>query len=177
MADKSVLVTYATRAGSTRELAEQVSAALTAARVVVDLKSVDQVSCLSGYDAVVLGSAIYFNRLMPQAISFLQQHADALAKMPVALFSVGAEMRLGTPKARAAADAWVRHSLASVPALQFIAIEHFAGAVEMRRLSFGWQLLVLLTFGERGDWRNPERIRAWATQIRPKLLGSGTIGS
>jgi menaquinone-dependent protoporphyrinogen IX oxidase len=118
---------------------------------------------------VVLGSALYFQRLMPEMLDFIARNTPALAARPVALFSVGAEMRKGTPAARAAADTWVRRSLSELPSFQPVAIEHFAGAVELQRLSFWWRLLVLATFGERGDWRNPVAARAWIAALMTEL--------
>jgi menaquinone-dependent protoporphyrinogen IX oxidase len=108
-----------------------------------------------------------------EALQFLTSQATILASRPLVIFSVGAEMRKGTPAARAAAETWVRQSLSSIPQLQPIVVEHFAGAVELRRLDFWWHLLVLITFGERGDWRDIAGVRAWSTTLLPHLGVSG----
>lgn len=167
-----ILVTFATRGGSTRELAEQIAQVLEQSGLTVDLREVSAPIDVASYSAVVLGSALYFQRLMPEALRFLTDHAPLLAARPLVLFSVGAEMRKGTPTAHAAAEMWVRRSLAALPQLQPMAIEHFAGAVELRRLGFWWRLLVLISFGERGDWRNIPGVRAWSSAIIPHLLTS-----
>jgi menaquinone-dependent protoporphyrinogen oxidase len=167
-----ILVTFATRGGSTRELAEQIAQVLEQSGLVVDLRAVSAPINVASYSAVVLGSALYFQRLMPEALRFLTDHAALLATRPLVLFSVGAEMRKGTPTAHTAAETWVRRSLAALPQLQPKAIEHFAGAVELRRLSLRWRLLVLISFGERGDWRNIPGVRAWSSAIIPHLLAS-----
>jgi menaquinone-dependent protoporphyrinogen oxidase len=168
-----VLVTFATRGGSTRELAEQVAQVLEQSGLIVDLQPVTAAIDSASYHAVVLGSALYFQRLMPEALQFLTNHATILATRPLVIFSVGAEMRKGTPAARTAAETWVRQSLSSIPQLQPIVLEHFAGAVELRRLRFLWRLLVLISFGERGDWRDIPRVRAWSTALLPHLGVSG----
>jgi menaquinone-dependent protoporphyrinogen oxidase len=164
-----VLVVYATRGGATRELAEQVAQELEQVELTVDLQPVTAPADVASYRAVVLGSALYFQRLMPEALRFLTHHATLLAQRPLAIFSVGAEMRKGTPAARQAAETWVRRSLAALPSIQPVALQHFAGAVELRRLSFWWRLLVLLTFGERGDWRDIPGVRAWARALAPQI--------
>jgi menaquinone-dependent protoporphyrinogen oxidase len=164
-----VLVTFATRGGSTRELAEQVAQVLELSGLAVDLQPVTAPIDSTSYDAVVLGSALYFQRLMPEALRFLTSHATVLASRPLVIFSVGAEMRKGTPVARAAAETWVRQSLSGIPQIQPIVLEHFAGAVELRRLGFWWRLLVLITLGERGDWRDITRVRTWSTALLPHL--------
>ncbi len=164
-----VLVTFATRGGSTREIAEQVAAVLREQSIEVDLRPAASVGDATCYSAVVLGSALYFQRLMPEAVQFLKQHAGALAGCPLVLFSVGAEMRKGSQTARSAAETWVRLSLASVAGIRPIAVAHFAGAVELHRLGFWWRLLVVITFGARGDWRNPALVRAWAATVAGML--------
>jgi menaquinone-dependent protoporphyrinogen oxidase len=170
-----VLVVYATRGGATRELAEQVALELEQAGLAVDLQPVTTPVDLAAYRAVVLGSALYFQRLMPEALRFLTQHAALLAQRPLVIFSVGAEMRKGTPAARQAAETWVRRSLTALPTVQPIALEHCAGAVELHRLSFWWRLLVLITFGERGDWRDIPGIRAWGRALVPQLVAATVV--
>jgi menaquinone-dependent protoporphyrinogen oxidase len=171
-----VLVAFATRGGSTRELAEQVAQILEQAGLIVDLRSVTAATDVAPYSAVVLGSALYFQRLMPEALQFLTSHAAILATRPLAIFSVGAEMRKATPAAHAAAETWVRQSLSSIPQLQPIALEHFAGAVELRRLRLWWRLLVLISFGERGDWRDIPGVRGWSSALLPRLVPSSETG-
>jgi menaquinone-dependent protoporphyrinogen IX oxidase len=117
----------------------------------------------------------YFQRLMPEALRFLTQHAALLAQRPLVLFSVGAEMRKRTPAARQAAETWVRRSLTAVPNIQPVALEHFAGAVKLRRLSFWWSLLVVMSFGERDDWRDIPGVRAWARALAPHLGAAAVI--
>jgi menaquinone-dependent protoporphyrinogen oxidase len=163
-----VLVVYATRGGTSRELAEQVAQVLEHAGLMVDLHPVTTPIDVAAYRAVVLGSALYFQRLMPEALHFLAHNATLFAERPLALFSVGAEMRKGTPTARLAAETWVRHSLATLPNIQTIALEHFAGAVELRPRSFWWRLLVLITFGERGDWRGSTSASRLAQRANPR---------
>src|SRR5262245_50822880 len=69
-----VLVTYATRGGSTRELAEQVAQVFEQSGVRVDLREVTTVTDIAAYHAVVLGSALYFQHLMPEARRFLSEN-------------------------------------------------------------------------------------------------------
>ena len=169
-ANLPVLVTYATRGGSTRELAEQVAQVFEHPGLRVDRRPVTTVTDIASYRAIVLGSALYFQRLMPEAQRFLSENAPLLATRPLVVFSVGAEMRKGTPAARTAAERWVKQSLNSIPNMQPIAIEHFAGAVELRRLGFLWRLLVIVTFGERGDWRDIAGVQAWSSGLLPQLV-------
>ncbi len=55
----TILVTYASRAGSTAGVAETIGRTLAECGAMVDVRPVKQVSDLSAYRAVVAGSAIH----------------------------------------------------------------------------------------------------------------------
>ena len=57
-----VLVAYGSRHGSTAEIAEAIAATLREAGLAVDCRKAGEVDSLDGYDAVVLGSAVYMRR-------------------------------------------------------------------------------------------------------------------
>lgn len=85
----TVLVAYATRRGSTKEIAEWVGDALREAGHTVDVRPAGDVRDIVGYDAVVLGSALYMQRWCRDARWFARRHRRALAGRPVWLFSSG----------------------------------------------------------------------------------------
>jgi menaquinone-dependent protoporphyrinogen oxidase len=83
-----VLVAYASRHGSTRGIAERIGERLSAAGMAVDVSPVGKTG-VSGYDAVVLGSALYMFHWLGEARSFAKRNRKALAGTPVWLFSSG----------------------------------------------------------------------------------------
>jgi len=85
----SVLVAYATRYGSTREVAERVGATLRDRGLSVDVRSAKSVSDLSPYTAVVLGAPYFLGKMLKEATAFLERQRSALEAMPVALFALG----------------------------------------------------------------------------------------
>ncbi len=85
----TVLVAYASKHGSTAEIAEAIAEALRAAGLRVDCQPADRVPALEPYDAVVLGSAVYMKRWRREARRFLRRHASALAARPFWVFSSG----------------------------------------------------------------------------------------
>ena len=87
--EPSVLVTYASRFGSTRGVAKRIAARLTEHGSRVELNSVDEVDDESAYDAVVVGGAVFNRRWMPEGEGFVRRNLGALAGRPVWLFSVG----------------------------------------------------------------------------------------
>ncbi|MGE5408168.1 MAG: flavodoxin domain-containing protein [Syntrophothermus sp.] len=84
-----MLVAYASKRGSTAEIAEAVAAELSAAGLDVDCIDSGEVDDLDGYEAVVLGSAVYTKRWRGDARHFLRHHRKALATMPFWVFSSG----------------------------------------------------------------------------------------
>jgi len=85
----SVLIAYATRYGSTQEVAERIAATLRQAGLQVEVQAARQVRTLEGYRAVVLGAPLYIGSWLKDARRFLTKHQAALAQVPVAMFTLG----------------------------------------------------------------------------------------
>jgi menaquinone-dependent protoporphyrinogen oxidase len=85
----TVLVTYATKRGSTREVAEAVATTLHDHGLHVDVRPAAEVDDVTTYDAVVLGAAIYMGRLHGDARKLLKQQREAVAARPLAVFAMG----------------------------------------------------------------------------------------
>lgn len=86
----SVLVAYATKNGSTQQVAEAIGTVMTASGWhvrVAPARSVDRP--LIGWDLVVLGAPIYSGRWHRDAHRFLRRHRAELASVPVAVFGMG----------------------------------------------------------------------------------------
>src|ERR1035441_2169068 len=81
-----VLVTYATRYGSTEEVARAVAETLRERSVAVECQPIRSVHSLERYGAIVLGVPLYMGQMHKDARGFLAAHRNALTKMPVALF-------------------------------------------------------------------------------------------
>ncbi len=84
-----ILVTYASKYGSTREIAERVGQVLGQAGLQVEILPVNGVCDLSAFQAVVLGRAIYIDKWPKEAAQFLRSHERELAERSVWLFSSG----------------------------------------------------------------------------------------
>jgi menaquinone-dependent protoporphyrinogen oxidase len=84
-----VLVTVASRHGSTREIADSIAQELRVAGHSVAVRPVDAVQEIERYDAAVIGSAIYMGDWLPEARHFVAESRATLARLPVWLFSSG----------------------------------------------------------------------------------------
>src|SRR5262245_60714321 len=84
-----VLVAYGTKNGSTAGIADMIAAELAADGVAVDVQPAAQVRSIDGYDAVVLGGALYAGRWHRDARRFARRYAAGLRTLPVWVFSSG----------------------------------------------------------------------------------------
>ena len=93
----TVLVAYATRHGSTREVAEDIAGTLRALGADVELREACGVPGPGGFardragtwSLVVLGAPLYSGRWHRDAHRFLRRHRKELADVPVAVFGMG----------------------------------------------------------------------------------------
>lgn len=169
MAEK-ILVTYASKCGSTAEVAAEVAKVLAAGGTAVEVHPVEEVRDLHGYGAVVLGSAVRMGKPLSEARDFLKKHVNALAGVPAAYFTLGATLKEDTPANREKAAV----SLAVLGAIKEpVSSAAFAGKVEHAKLPAFWRFLAARdksgTMAE-GDYRDWGAIRAWAESLRPLLL-------
>jgi menaquinone-dependent protoporphyrinogen oxidase len=162
-----ILVTYASKAGSTGEVAEAVAKVFCDAGATVDVRPVKEVSDLSGYQAVVVGSAIRMGAWLSEATSFVKTHKATLSQMPVAYFQVCEAVKKNTDEARKTAGAYLDPVRAL---LEPAAVGLFAGKMDFGKLSWLDRNIAKVTGSVEGDWRNWEAIRAWAEEIRPTLI-------
>ena len=168
-----ILVTYASRAGATRGVAEAIGKTLAECGEPVDVLRMQDVKDLAPYRAVVAGSAIQGRQWLPEAMQFMQTHRATLVQKPFAAFLVC--MTLAMPNADKY-RAHVADFLQPVRALARPVSEGiFAGALDISKIpSFGdrlkFRLSVLFGVWTEGDHRDWNAIRAWAESIHPLLL-------
>ena len=162
----SILVTYATRFGSTEEVAEAVAQTLRDSGYTVDCRSMAEVQSLDEYDAVVLGSAVNYTNWLPPAIDFVCEHQEALADVPVALFTVHIQNIADDEKSRRKRLAYLDEVR---PYLQSVSEGFFAGRFNRHaavELIPRWLALIVPTF----DFRKWDKIRTWANSLPPLLM-------
>jgi menaquinone-dependent protoporphyrinogen oxidase len=159
---KSILLAYATRYGSTQEVAETIAAVLREAGREVDIRPVQDVKTLDSYDAVVLGAAIYNTRWHPDAHQFLSQHQEILRQWPLAIFALGPVATGDAPMRRSRRQ--LDKELEQYPWLKPVAVEMFVGKIDPAKLGFFDRLLT--TASDHRDW---VAIRAWASALPAQL--------
>jgi menaquinone-dependent protoporphyrinogen oxidase len=161
-----LLVTVASKHGATGEIGEIVSSVLRDAGHDVDSRPPHEVDSLDGYNAVVLGSAIYAGRWMDSARRFVDRHAGALTTIPVWLFTSGP---IGDPPLPADEAA---ETAAVAERVRALGRRSFAGRLDQASLGFLERTVTKALRAPNGDFRDWEAIRAWADEIAGALRTS-----
>ena len=164
---KSVLVAYATRYGSTREVAEAVADTLRDRGLTADLQTMKAVRTLEGYDAVVLGAALYMYRWHRDARRFLSRQRKALAELPVAIFALGPVKSPRDEEEWRGSREQLDSELAKNPWLKPVAVEILGGKFDPATLRFPMNLFA--GSEPASDSRDWAAIRAWASELVDKL--------
>jgi menaquinone-dependent protoporphyrinogen oxidase len=162
-----ILVTYATRAGSTVEVAATVAEALSAEGATVDILPIKAARDVKGYDAVVVGSAIRMGQWLPEAVQFVKTNRSTLAGMPTAYFLVSGFLREDTPEMRQKVLAFLD------PVRKILepkSIGLFAGKIDYSKLSWLDRTIARAVGSPEGDWRDWEAIRSWARELQPTIV-------
>ncbi|HXR39172.1 MAG TPA: flavodoxin domain-containing protein [Terracidiphilus sp.] len=84
-----VLVAFASRYGATQGIADRIAATLRQQGLQVTVQPAQQAADPAGFDAAVIGSAVYYFHWMKPAANFVRRNRAALAGRPVWLFSSG----------------------------------------------------------------------------------------
>ena len=85
----TVLIAYASKHGSTQEVAHAVAEELQAHGLDVETLPAREVEDLRPYAGVVVGGSIYMGRWHPDATGLLARHKYALEALPLAVFGMG----------------------------------------------------------------------------------------
>jgi menaquinone-dependent protoporphyrinogen oxidase len=162
-----ILVGYATRSGSTREVAEAVAASFRDNGREVDLRPIREVRSLDGYHALVLGAPLYMFHWHKDALGFLSRHKAAVEKVPAAVFALGPfhDEEKEWSEVRAELD----KELAKLPWFAPVTRQVFGGKFDPADLRFPMNLVPAMKKMPVSDIRDWAAIRTWAGALAAKL--------
>lgn len=167
-----ILITYASRTGTTAEFAQTICETLQQAEQNVKMLPLDDVKDLSGYSAVIIGSPIRKSEWLPEARQFIQTHRAELTRKRVATFTVCITLAMSnTEQYQRAVKEWIAPVRAEVrPVSEGL----FAGKLDFSKLPWSWDTLMLratvaLGIFPQEDRRDRNAVRAWAARL-PQLL-------
>ena len=169
--NKKVLITYATRSGSTGEIAEVIGKELGKCGAEINVQPVTDVDDINLYDAVIVGSPIFYGKVLSEARKFLERYEGSLAQKRVAYFLTGMEMhriadeplsvpvlldsrfedqpkpksKMGFWEKAHAVSAFLSPLMKKAPKVKLIGVGCFKGKLDFRTLSgFGWLIMKLI---------------------------------
>ena len=155
-----VLVAYASKHGSTLEVAAEIEKGLRKAGLATALREVARVERLADYEAVVLGAPIYMGRWHRDAHRFLRKYDEELEGKPLAVFALGPLHEDETEWTKA------REVLATAldgRSVTPVAVEVFGGRIDPEDLRFPFSRM------SQEDARDWTAIAGWAAEL-PRLL-------
>jgi menaquinone-dependent protoporphyrinogen oxidase len=172
-----ILVTYASSHGSTQEIAERIAARIEGQGLSVDCRPVGEADAMSGYDAVVVGSAVHDQAWLTDGSRFITGHLTDLSAKPLWLFSVGMPGALPRPFRKRAARA--ESAAVVAPFLTAVSprgVRLFSGVVSKQQFPAHGRALLRLMGGRYGDFRDWPAIEAWADTIATELRAAPLPG-
>jgi menaquinone-dependent protoporphyrinogen oxidase len=158
-----VLVTVASRHGSTWMIGDAIREELQADHIQAALLEPELVDDISGFDAFVIGSGVYAGRWLKSARRFVERFERQLADKPVWLFSSGP---LGEPARPAQPPAEGLEIAARLNARDH---QVFEGRLEPDVLGMAERAIVRVARAEDGDFRPWVAITIWAREISAAL--------
>lgn len=170
------LVTYATKYGSTREVAEAIATAMRESGAAVDVRPCTDVRNLDAYDGLVVGSPLYIGSMLKDARRFFEANRATIQSLPTALFLLGPlKEDDDMDEARKQFD----HVLEKLPWFSPLETEMFVGAYDPQRLRALDKLAALppaspLHGVEAHDDRDWSAIAEWGGQIARRLMSAAS---
>lgn len=164
----NVLVTYASKHGSTKEIAERLRLELRSAGLSATLRPINQFTDLGRYDALVLGCAVYAGSWLPEVGRFIDRQREALSGLPVWVFSSG-PLGAGDPHPHDDPE----RLAAPLAGLPLRGHRIFGGRLDKRALGPGERFVARIVWAPEGDFRNWDEVRGYALEIAAALLAPG----
>ncbi len=161
---QKVLVTYASKAGSTGEVAGVISEILKLKGLCVDTLLINHVGDLSVYQGVIVGGCIRMGKWLPDAVDFVKKNQSVLKNLPVSYFMTCATLQEDTPENRAKVSTALDEAAAIVAPLQ---TGLFGGKMDFSKLSFLDRTIAKMVGSVEGDFRDWDAIKNWAAEALP----------
>jgi len=160
----AILIVYASKHGSTQGSAERIAEKLRQLGKEAAARPVDAVDDPGSYEAIVIGSAVYYGSWLKEATEWVRRNQAILAERPVWLFSIGplgAVIKDAEQQPKEMAE--FREAIATRDQRIFF------GALDHNKLSFAERMMVKAVRAPEGDFRDWQAIKAWAASIARDL--------
>ena len=167
------MIAYASKFGTTGEVAVAIGDVLCEKGNTVETKWVKNVKDLNSYDAVIIGSPIHMGHWMSEAEEFVKANQKILQQLTVAYFFTCMFLHKLNPKGDLEAKEHSDKLQALVPQVKPVSIGGFAGVLDYSNMGFFHRLVlkaILYKKGvKEGDYRDWDAIHAWAKDTQLKI--------
>jgi len=164
-----ILVVYEGQFGSTAEVAKFIGNNLPINDQLIEVKKINEVTDLSSYNKVIIGSAIQYDDWMPKAREFVLINKKTLSELPVAFFFTCLVLSKKTEKAKLQAIGYSDKLKTLVPEISPKSVGQFAGVLDYSKMSFGQRILAKGLFAiigvKEGDYRDWKAIKEWTEKL------------
>ncbi len=159
-----VLIAYASKHGSTKEIAERIYQVLLRKGVAVELRNIEEPISVANYRAFIIGSAVYAGNWRSSAKKFIDSNKEFLVGKPVWLFSTGP---VGDPlKPSIEKSVQIKDISKEVkPYGHYI----FGGKIQKEKLSLTEKTMLKAVGAQDGDYRDWAEVQDWAERIAKAL--------
>ncbi|HHC79244.1 MAG TPA: hypothetical protein ENK46_05130 [Flavobacteriia bacterium] len=163
------LVAYESKFGSTKEIAETIGKVLSDQGNTVDVKKISDIENIVHYKNVVIGSAIQYDKWMPEAREFIMKNEKILSKKAVDFFLVCLVLSRKDDKTILKAKGYATKTLKLTPTIKVNSFGKFAGVLDYSKMPFAQRILAKGIFAvigvKEGDYRDWHAIESWAKNI------------
>lgn len=158
-----ILVAYATRYGSTAEVAQFIASTLESRGISTLCQPAREVKSLQSVRAVVLGAPLFMFHWHKDALRFLDRFRGELSALPSAAFALGPTTEPRSEKEWTDARAILDKELASRAWFGPTAVALFGGRWDPAKIGFPFKAFAKsMPSSDLRDW---DAIRAWAQAI------------
>ncbi len=157
-----VLIVYGSKRGGTAGLAAMIGNAFENAGMIADVAPARTVRSIDGYDAVIVGGALYIFRWHRDARRFVRRYAAKLSELPVWLFSSG-PLDDSAPKMEIAPVDQARKAMQLCHARGHMT---FGGRLAPEARGFPASAMAKK---QAGDWRDEAQVNRWVTDLVGQL--------
>lgn len=167
---KKILIAYGSSSGTTAETAVFIGKKLAEKGMEADVKPVEKIRSIEGYEAVLIGTSVMMGKIKPSVVKFAERNREALSRIPAAIFLLCLTMKDDTPENRKTASGYLDPIKACVkPVSEGL----FAGRVNYGKMPFPLKLITLLPAFKKavpeGDYRDWGKIEKWVDEISARL--------
>ncbi len=172
MVNKKVFIVYASGYGSTAEVAQTMAEELRTNDYEVEVQSADVARPPEDGEAVIIGSAIRYDRWLPAAQAYLSRHQQVLSTVSVAYFYTCLTIA-GNPTSPESEQVYDSKLLAMNPNIKPIMVGGFAGTLNYEGMP--WYFRIILGWITRskgmkeGDYRDWAVIKDWVNDLTSKI--------